>query len=60
VPEIGSASLHLHYAVTCGDEPRLDARTIVVHIDLSTGKPVPIGDDLRGRIERFRSAANPA
>jgi len=57
VPEIGSASLHLHYAVTCGGEPRLDARTVVVHVDLTTGKPQPIGADLRARIERFRGAA---
>ncbi len=60
VPEIGSTSMHLHYAVTCGGLPRLDARTIVVHLDLATGKPMPIGDDLRGRIERFRAGAVPA
>ncbi len=57
VPEMGSASLHLDYAVTCGGEPRMNAHTIVVHIDLKTGKPTPIGEDLRARIERFRGAA---
>jgi len=56
VPVLGGASLHLHYAVTCGGEPRLDARTVVVHIDLASGKPTHIGDDLRHRIERFRAA----
>jgi 4-hydroxybenzoyl-CoA thioesterase len=60
VPVVGGASLHLHYAVTCGGAPRLDARTVVVHIDLASGRPVPIGDDLRSRIERFRGAAEPA
>lgn len=60
VPEIGGASLHLHYAVTCGGAPRLDARTVVVHIDLATGRPVPIDAELRARIERFRGAAGAA
>jgi 4-hydroxybenzoyl-CoA thioesterase len=55
VPRVGNASLHLHYTVTCNDQPRLDARTIVVHVDLKTARPEPIGDELRGRIERFRS-----
>jgi 4-hydroxybenzoyl-CoA thioesterase len=59
VPQVGNASLHLHYAVTCRGEPRLDARTIVVHIGLNTGRPEPIGDDLRGRIERFRAGPAP-
>ena len=56
-PVIGKSSLHLHYAVTCNGEPRLDARTVVVHVDIRTGKPLPIGDDLRARIERFRGEA---
>ena len=54
VPVLGGASMHLHYAVTCGDEPRLDARTVIVHVNLDTGRPLPIGDALRARIERFR------
>jgi len=59
VPVLGTASMHLHYAVTCAGAPRLDARTIVVHIDLDTGKPLPIGDELRQRIERFRAIIAP-
>jgi 4-hydroxybenzoyl-CoA thioesterase len=55
VPAVGGSSLHLHYAVTCIGEPRLDVRTVVVHIDLATGKPLSIGEDLRERIERFRT-----
>ena len=55
VPVVGGASLHLHYEVTCGGAARLEARTVVVHIDLTTGKPLAIGDDLRARIERFRA-----
>jgi 4-hydroxybenzoyl-CoA thioesterase len=54
-PVVGGASLHLHYEVTCGGQPRLDARTVVVHIDLTTGKPQPMGEALRARIERFRA-----
>ena len=54
-PVVGGASLHLHYEVTCDGEPRLDARTVVVHIDLTTGRPQPMGDALRARIERFRA-----
>ena len=56
-PHVGTSALHLHYAVTCGTEPRLDARTVVVHVNLETGRPVPIGDALRARIARFRGEA---
>lgn len=56
-PVVGGASLHLHYEVTCRGEARLDVRTVVVHVDLTTGRPQPMSDALRERIERFRAAA---
>ena len=54
VPVLGGASMHLHYAVTCNGAPRLDARTVIVHVNLDTGRPLPIGEALRARIEGFR------
>ena len=54
VARIGGASLHLHYAIACGGEPRLDVRTVVVHVDLANGRPTPIDPDLRRRFEAFQ------
>ena len=51
VARIGGSSLHLHYALSCRGERRLDLRTVVVHTDLATGRAVPIGADLRARFE---------
>ena len=54
VARIGGASLDVHYALSCAGEARVDIRTTIVHTDLATGRPVPIGDDLRRRFEAFR------
>lgn len=59
VARIGEASLHIHYALCCAGEPRLDVRTVVVHVDLATGRPVPIDVDLRRRFEAFLLDAGP-
>jgi len=53
VAKIGGASLHLHYALSCAGEPRLEVRTVVVHTRLATGRPVPIDADLRRRFAAF-------
>ena len=53
VARIGEASLHLHYALGCAGEPRLDVRTVVVHTNLASGRPAPIDADLRRRFEAF-------
>jgi 4-hydroxybenzoyl-CoA thioesterase len=52
--ELGASSLHLHYALSLGSEPRVNIRTVIVHIDLSSGRPLPIEGELRERIEAFR------
>lgn len=57
IEKIGTSALHLHYAVSCAGQPRLDARTVIVHVDLATGRPIPISGDLRARLERFRDGA---
>jgi len=54
IEKIGASALHLHYAVACAGEPRMEARTVIVHVELDTGRPVRIDDDLRERLERFR------
>jgi 4-hydroxybenzoyl-CoA thioesterase len=52
VARVGGASLHLHYEVACGGEQRLRAKTVVVHIRLDSGRPVPFDDALRARLAR--------
>jgi 4-hydroxybenzoyl-CoA thioesterase len=54
VARIGGASLDVHYALSCAGEARVDIRTTIVHTDLATGRPVPIGDDLRPRFDAYR------
>ena len=56
VPRLGSSSIAIDYAVTCGDELRAQMRTVVVHVDLTDGRSRPIAGELRERIERFRSS----
>ncbi|MDH5285401.1 MAG: acyl-CoA thioesterase [Betaproteobacteria bacterium] len=49
VARVGGASLHLHYEVRCASERRMGARTVLVHVDLDSGRPVPFDDELRAR-----------
>ena len=56
VPQLGRSSMAIDYALTCGDELRAQMRTVVVQVDLADGRSRPIGDELRERIERFRSS----
>ncbi len=55
VAEIGAASLRLAFEFECGGEARASVRLVVVQMDLATKRPVPIGDELRARLERFRA-----
>ena len=57
VAQLGRSSLHLHYAIGCGGEPRLAIRTVIVQTDLRTGRPVPIDGELRERLEAYRVQA---
>lgn len=56
VARLGGASLHLDYDVACGAERRMTARTVVVHMGLADGRPLPFDDDLRARLARFAPA----
>jgi 4-hydroxybenzoyl-CoA thioesterase len=56
VARVGGASLHLHYEVRCGGERRMVARTVLVHMGLDDGRPLPFDDDLRKRLEQLRRA----
>jgi len=54
VPHLGRSSIAIDYEVSCGGERRADMHTVVVQVDLAEGRPRPIADELRERIERFR------
>jgi 4-hydroxybenzoyl-CoA thioesterase len=53
VARIGGTSLHLHYEIRCGGQQRLAARTVVVHVHMAEGRPLPFDDDLRARLARY-------
>jgi 4-hydroxybenzoyl-CoA thioesterase len=55
IADIGGASLKLRFEFECDGEARASVRLAVVQMDLGTGRPVPIGDELRARLERFRA-----
>lgn|SRR5512143_1851620 len=55
VVEVGNASMRLQFEIECGGEARASVALTVVQMDLRTSRPVPIGDDLRARLERFRA-----
>lgn len=57
VKHIGGASLALDYVVRGDDGERLRASTTVVHVDLETGKPITIPDDVRAAFTAFRDPA---
>jgi 4-hydroxybenzoyl-CoA thioesterase len=52
VPNLGGSSMHLHYERPGRRQPPLSVRDGVVPLDLSTGNPRRIDDDLRARIQR--------
>jgi 4-hydroxybenzoyl-CoA thioesterase len=53
VADVGNASMRLQFEIESGGEARASVALTVVQMDLRTSRPVPIGDDLRGRLERF-------
>ena len=60
VLEIGRSSFTLRVLAACGGEERLRARLVLVLIGLEGGRPVPLPDDLRAAIGRFRAAGTAA
>jgi len=59
VADVGGASMRLRFEMECGGEARASVVLTVVQMDLRTGRSVRIGDDLRGRLERFRAGDEP-
>lgn len=49
---IGASSISTDLRVTCGDEPRLQARSVLVYIN-STGRPQPWPDAIRPRLQQY-------
>jgi acyl-CoA thioesterase FadM len=54
VEDIGNASLALAVHAHRGDEPVLTARLVIVTTSLERHRAVPIPDDLRAALERYR------
>jgi 4-hydroxybenzoyl-CoA thioesterase len=54
VDRIGKSSIKLAITVHHGEELRVKAMLTVVHASLETFKSVPIGADLRARMEKYR------
>jgi 4-hydroxybenzoyl-CoA thioesterase len=53
VKRIGRTSITLAVDGSAEGEPRVRATLIVVLASMETHRPVPIGDDLKSRLERF-------
>jgi 4-hydroxybenzoyl-CoA thioesterase len=57
VARVGGTSLHLDYDVRCAGEPRVMARTVVVHVNLADGRPVRFDAALRQRLVKLGERA---
>lgn len=55
---IGRSSIALRFLGTVAGEPRVQARSVLVVVGLDHGRPVPIDDDLRARLTRYREACD--
>ena len=55
VERIGKSSLTLQLGCCCGDEQRMNARQVLVFIDLDTHRAIDIPADLRAPLELFTS-----
>jgi 4-hydroxybenzoyl-CoA thioesterase len=54
LPErVGNSSITVRFEGHIGDELRLKGKSVLVMIELTDGRPVPVGDDLRGRMEEY-------
>lgn len=53
VARLGRTSLHVDYDVRCGGAPRMKAQTVLVHMGLDDGRPLPLDDALRAGLARF-------
>ena len=54
IPEkIGNSSIGIRFEGRVGGQLRLEAHSVLVVITLETGRPVPISDDLRERLNWY-------
>lgn len=54
VPErVGNSSITVRFIGGIGDDVRLRGKSVLVMIDLKNGRPVPVDEDLRRRIEPY-------
>lgn len=54
LPErVGNTSITVRFEGRIGDEFRLQGKSVLVMIELKNGRPVPVSDDLRRRIEPY-------
>lgn len=53
VSRLGRTSAHLQIKATCGDQLRMTATPVLVHVHMQTGRPVPWPDAIRHRMEAY-------
>ena len=51
--KVGTSSIAIRFEGRVGEELRLKANSVLVVISLETGRPVPIDDDLRERLNWY-------
>ena len=56
VEEIKNASFTVGYEIADGDDVYVTARTVLVLVDITTGRPRRVGPEDRDWLERFRDA----
>ncbi len=59
VSQLGRSSFALRYRVEAAGRLAAEAETVQVCFDYAAGRPVPIPDELRARLESLRVAATP-
>lgn len=57
--KVGRTSITVRFEGSVGGERRLNARSVLVVIEMKDGRPAPIDDDLRQRLEAYRRRAGP-
>lgn len=60
VGRVGRSSVELDYALSCGDERRLQVHSVIVHTDLGTGHALAIDARLRAALTRFSASSGPS
>lgn len=59
IARLGNSSLELEYLGYCGDELRIQARSVLVQIRLSTNRPLPFEGEIRRLLEAYQSVSRP-